>query len=769
MHRRFHHFHKISLGLVAGSLVFAISCTSNEDSASAPGQQGSPVPERTATVEPAVRSSEPAIRQPWPGRQPVVQSDWIKNRLNAVKQIFKFTPEGEEWIDGYDLRQMEEQPAWFGSFGYNSWAGVGEAVPRSVLHEISHSYWGAFSVEGRPDLSWDTSNGTSEALTAFRHDLDAFMLQPPDRFEPLRDRFRNLPNLNNGDYPDLFHFGEADLLYMAGGNFELIPPSLRPYVSGYLAEGGVSAGNQQSLQSWDVAIAWFNSLDPEDRRIAGELFGMQHFPLDQYSGLPATDHSGLDQLARTLYEGEERQRLIDFAEQFDGILDREFSLLDAVGADRGFDFWRGYLSDKLALHQRYPGVLTATESMRGAELSSALDFYAEISRNTAEEQVELFKASSSEPQISELAVLLKPQAIVELFSEDSADSGIAVVLGSRADRLTALVEIVEEVDRIDSDSSGGSAAAASEFERFMRSIPEDQLRADIFLLLELLRSPDGQLARRVLPALSDDALRFLLDVQPAAARSFEITPERLLAAVGIDDGTSLNQVSEGAAVLAARSSGNFAIDAPYDAAVFAQLDRFVTSDPAGVIRAIGESDTRLVPWISRESDGALVAMREEPVVAAELMAGLTGSRETPWRIVHLVAREDPELAAVLTTEMHRQAPQTASGSLIDDTVGRAIRHFGYDAYWSSRNAGPNVEPESLADYLLALRELLGESLLEEAVRGVLVELELEMQAGTIEGEAEAEFLRTFSAAIESQSGESAAFLESLRGGSVASE
>ena len=67
--------------------------------------------------------------------------------------------------------------AWFGSFGYNSWAGVGEAVPRSVLHEISHSYWGAFSVEGRPDLSWDTSNGTSEALTAFRHDLDAFMLQ----------------------------------------------------------------------------------------------------------------------------------------------------------------------------------------------------------------------------------------------------------------------------------------------------------------------------------------------------------------------------------------------------------------------------------------------------------------------------------------------------------------------------------------------------------------------------------------------------------------
>ena len=35
-----------------------------------------------------------------------------------------------------------------------------------------------------------------------------------------------------------------------------------------------------------------------------------------------------------MYEREERQRLIDFAEQFDGILAREFSLVDAAGALR---------------------------------------------------------------------------------------------------------------------------------------------------------------------------------------------------------------------------------------------------------------------------------------------------------------------------------------------------------------------------------------------------------------------------------------------------
>ena len=50
------------------------------------------------------------------------------------------------------------------------------------------------------------------------------MLQPPDRYEPLRERFRNFPNLNQGRLPDLIHAGEADIPRLTAGDLGLVPP-----------------------------------------------------------------------------------------------------------------------------------------------------------------------------------------------------------------------------------------------------------------------------------------------------------------------------------------------------------------------------------------------------------------------------------------------------------------------------------------------------------------------------------------------------------------
>ena len=174
---------------------------------------------------------------------------------------------------------MAGQPGWFGSYGNQGWAGAGQAIPDRILHELSHSYFGAFSVTGRPDLSWDPrqGDGTSPALRQYREDLKSFMLQPPDGYEHLRDRFRNLPNLSRGEYPDLFHFGEADLVYAVGGNLNLIPPILRKYFDQLLRPG--------EPQSWDEALRWYLGLPPEDARVADGYFGLGHFPLSGYRGL----------------------------------------------------------------------------------------------------------------------------------------------------------------------------------------------------------------------------------------------------------------------------------------------------------------------------------------------------------------------------------------------------------------------------------------------------------------------------------------------------
>jgi hypothetical protein len=742
--RGHHNFHRLAaIFVVTASLLPLAACVGYlTDDASSP-----PTPQPVAAVQ------RDPLRLDWPPDQPVTQTPWVMSRLAAVKQVYGFTSTGESWIDGYDFRQMQDQPAWFGSNGYSSWAGAGEAVPRSILHELGHSYWGAFAVDGRPELSWQSDSGTSDALQAYRNDLRTFVTQPPDRFEPLRDRFRNLPNLDVGEYPDLFHFGEADLLYMTGGNLALVPPILRKYVSGYLELSGVGPSDGVVLESWDVAIAWFNGLSPENRRVAGELFGLQHFPAELYRNLPQADVAGLDKRIRTVYETEEKQRLIDFADQFDGVMSREFSLVDAAGADRGFDFWRSYLSDKLELHARYPDVLRDVGSKRAKQLADALDFYHSIDGFSGQTQVQWFNQHQNEPLVPELAVLLAPRAIVQLFAEHPStdEGGIAAVLGGRAERLASLLDAVGKIE-----AAPSTASAAHELESFITRLPEDQLRSDVYLLFDLLRSAsDGGLASRVLPALNDNALRLLLRVALAAARSREIGPDRLLEAVGITDLSSIGMVRAGSQQLAVNSSGNFAIDAPYDAAVYAHLDRFVEYAPADVLSTVANSGMRFLPWIERDGGAAQRVLGANPRASAATLLRLAGSNETPWRVVHLLPKTDPELAAEITVEMRRM-DQTGSSE-----ISRMLREFAYDSYWSDRRSGPNVHPSRFASFVVALVDVIGEQEVADALREVNALVFADIASGEIEREVESEFRATIAEAIDSVSGSAATTVRSV--------
>ncbi|HZA24547.1 MAG TPA: hypothetical protein VFA32_18440 [Dehalococcoidia bacterium] len=93
---------------------------------------------------------------------------------------------------------MRGEPGFFGSYGFKGWAGVGEAKPIGVMHELSHSYWGGFPVEGFPELDWDASAGDelSSAMQRYHSDALAFMAQPPEYYEVFRQRLRHLPGLS---------------------------------------------------------------------------------------------------------------------------------------------------------------------------------------------------------------------------------------------------------------------------------------------------------------------------------------------------------------------------------------------------------------------------------------------------------------------------------------------------------------------------------------------------------------------------------------------
>ena len=95
--------------------------------------------------------------------------------------LYRPTPTGEALLRSLDLRHLPDEPGFFGSYGFFGWAGVGEAKPIGVMHELGHSYWGGFPVIGRPHLSWERpeEGEIAPALASYHRDILAFMAQPP--------------------------------------------------------------------------------------------------------------------------------------------------------------------------------------------------------------------------------------------------------------------------------------------------------------------------------------------------------------------------------------------------------------------------------------------------------------------------------------------------------------------------------------------------------------------------------------------------------------
>jgi len=331
-----------------------------------------PTPKPTAIATPTLvlPTATPApTPTPNPGTLP-----WVQQRMDAVIGLYDLTDAGAALVRSLDLRQMQGDPGFFGSYGFKEWAGVGEAKPTGVMHELSHSYWGGFPVEGFPELSWDSLPGgsLSTAIERYHADILAFMAQPPDDFEVFRQRLRNLPELSADNPEPLLHNVEAALVYDTGGNLALVPPILRKYWSRFLKPG--------PFDSWYDAVAWYRTLPDEDRSVANKYLGFEHLDLREYTALLSSEGPrDYISIRRDILAQEERQRLYDLAEQFD-------LLLGDPQKEENFQFWRGYLRDKVELHRQHEGYLTSLELVRATDLAGALGFLTELSGLSPEEQ-----------------------------------------------------------------------------------------------------------------------------------------------------------------------------------------------------------------------------------------------------------------------------------------------------------------------------------------------------------------------------------------------
>lgn len=711
------------LGLLALLLVFVAAC-------------GSDTPTPSPTDSPTASPGSELSSTPLP--TPILQGPWVEARLEAYAEIYGITPEGREVLASLDVRHMMGQPAWFGSTGFNGFAGVGQSRVGTVAHELGHSYWGAFPVSGRTDLSWEIPFGdnVAPALAEYRDDLVRFMLQPPDRYEPLRERFRNLPNLSEGDVPDLVHIGEADMVSLVAGNLNLLPPILRKYFSRYLSPG--------QYQSWDDILGWYRALVPDDKRIADAYLGLAHIPKDVYQGLELQTETRVPDQIRDLILREERQRLIDFSQQFDLITGGDVSLVDAAGVDRGFPFWRGYLREMFDIYKRNPELLSnETASEKADEIMEAFTILADSEGMELNEQLEFLKDQLSiNSFLYHFIPILKNRVLVRLLdAEEGVPPPTAFQKGTGA-FVEEIRRFIAEVDRIleiaGADVEGG-ARALEAYLSTLKDQPKDKLGQDIDTIFEVFVDTDQDTTKEIMALVQDETIRELLNINPSRIR-FLLEPERLLGALQIDVNTASEALVTGLNELFENSSGNFELDKPFTEEVYRRVSERGRQSPVEALSIISGVPKFPMPgFLFEHPTDSVFILSSDLEQALDLVKASEPVRVPPVRLVYHIIYVDPIFAARVVDGLDQRGET--------ELVSESLIYFAYD--FDRLQANPTIKTslESDASFLTELLELKGQSWLSSRIGSSISRYTDKVGDGLVDPDFLDAYRRTLTAAI----------------------
>ena len=569
--------------------------------------------------------------------------------------LYRPTPAGAALLHSLDVRQMQGEPGYFGSYGFEGWAGVGEAKPIPVMHELGHSYWGGFPVIGRPDLDWQRPDdgGVAPALSAYHLDILAFMSQPPDEYELLRQRLRNLPELSAENTEPLYHSMEADIPYTTGGDLLLVPPVLQKYWAYYLTEG--------PFGSWRQAAGWLQSLSHEERVVAGKFLGFEHLDLRLYQGAPAYSPPGdLLTSASEILSLEERQRLTDFANQFD-LLSGDPQL------EENFQFWRGYLRDKAALHRAHPEHIRTLPVPQAAEIAEALSFLIGMEGGAEAQAAALTEGISRQPFLVNFLPSVDDSTLVELFADDPAlpEGPTLQATASFVERLQSFGAQVEGIHTAGRRSPAeGTTALAGYLDQ--TGLEQEQ---DLRLFFDLFYSTDPLLAREIMTGLEGPTIRDLMAPVPVQLRII-FEPESLLDKLGINGHAPEEDMEKGVALLLGETSGNYRIDEPFVEQLFAVVAARAAEDPSMAARVLAYHRFPLEGFILSQPAAASRLLSADIETALDLVENSDPVLSPPARIIYRLVYADPDLAAKLVTVLGRRGE---SGLVAD-----SLAYLAYD-------------------------------------------------------------------------------------------
>jgi hypothetical protein len=517
-------------------------------------------------------------------------------------------------------------------------------------------------------------------MQRYHADILAFMAQPPDDYELLRQRLRNLPDLSKDNQEPLFHNMEADLVYNTGGNLALVPPIFRKYWSRFLKDG--------PFDSWYGAIAWYRSLSGEDRAPANQHLGFEHLDLRRYGSLASTGHvedsrfiggDALIAVRRDTLAQEERQRLFDLADQFD-------LLLGDSQKEEDFDFWRSYLRDKAGLHRSHPDYLASLELRRAPALASALGFLA-----TAEQTARIGERLFSEPFLVNFLPALDNRVLLALFSSETPLPQGAT--------LRATASFVERLDRfsrtVDSILAGAGEdpqRAAGQLRDFLQGIhfgPEDDLK----LFFELLRDADPELAGRLALALDAGTIRKLMGPVPFHLRTI-LTPNGLLGKLGVTTLGKVDDLKQGISLLVEEPSGNFIVDEPFLDGMLAVIAGRSGRDPRETAQVLEDTPFPLERFIQQQPQAAVGLLGSDLEAALRLVRGSDPVLSPPARIIYQLIGASPELAARLTQALEENGD--------NQLVLESLAYMAYDKDRAERVPSLEISLEQDGRFISAL-------------------------------------------------------------------
>ena len=670
------------------------------------------------------------------------EPDWVQARLDAYFTLFNITAEGRDVIASLDVRQMEGRPAWYGSTGFRGFTAMGQARPDVVAHEIGHAYWGSFPVTGHPELSWEVAEGETipSAMARYHEDLRRFMLQPPDRYEPLRERFRNFPNLNQGRLPDLIHAGEADIPRLTAGDLGLVPPILRKYFDQYMSDG--------EYETWADLMGWYADLGPEDKQLTDGYLQIAHIPRDAYSGVGRGEGSGLDEEVRDILVGEERQRLIDFVEQFGLVLGDDDSLRDAVNVNRGFPFWRSYLREMFAIYKRHPGLVEEYESA-GTEDSIGVAFEAlesAMGREHSEAVEYLIEQLEEDSFLYNFLPVLDNRlllAVLEPEEEGIAAHTLAKGASSFVEELRHHIGDVESILEVGEGDPDTGARALEQHVRSLGLSDPTKLQQNVDTILELLFSTDRQAAEAILENISDEAVVDFLKLSPAQARQ-RLRPAKLVDALGINGDAGSEEFTEGLRTLFENSSGNFVIDRAANEEAYERVAARGSNDPEGTLAIIREVRPRVSEFIAYKPEEALEILASDMETTLDLVLESGPVRVPPARLIYWISYFDADLAAEIVSGLGARGE--------DDVVYESVAYFAYDLERSREYPNQRISLERDGEFLLGLLKRNGTWRLSRMMNGAIEKYRMEVLMGNVDDDFLNAYRETLREAVSTISG-----------------